>query len=93
VPLEKTRVPHPFRALCEKGWVTETIDTPEAEDGLCETHLKDEGWDNRLLKFSRLNICERRTFTSAKFKAAQGSGKAPCLELRETWGAPRFFHS
>jgi hypothetical protein len=33
-----------------------------------------------------MKICERGTFTSVKLKTAQSSGKAPCLEYRETWG-------
>ena len=33
-----------------------------------------------------MKICERRTLQARKPRIAQGSGKAPCLEHRETWG-------
>ena len=41
----------------------------------------------------QMKICERVTFTSAKAKTAQGLGKAPCLETRETWGTLGLFAS
>jgi hypothetical protein len=34
----------------------------------------------------KMKICDPTTFTSAKPKTAQGSGKASCLEHCETWG-------